>query len=284
KNMFPGFRLGLMFEIRVVWCLVMSDILEDLRRKIRPYETNPGETDRTFDAAMDAITGGMARSGVAAAIREYKKSIRAFGKIPFDRSRPRGRVFVTGEFLLNFHPGSNFEVESYLEKHNMEVIMPRLTDIFWRDYIRAQSEVQDFHVSRPFREMLFAHIADGLFSFVVTALEKTALRHPLYKTSMRLPDLAAMADPVMHRTFTSGEGYLIPGEIIHHAKAGVRSFIILQPFGCIPNHISGRGVVKRLKKDFPQIQILPLDYDPDTSFANIENRLQMLIMNAREAV
>jgi predicted nucleotide-binding protein (sugar kinase/HSP70/actin superfamily) len=132
--------------------------------------------------------------------------------------------------------------------------------------------------------MLFAHIADGLFSFVVAALEKTALRHPLYQPSLRLPDMAAMTDHIMHRTFTSGEGYLIPGEIIHHAKAGVRSFIILQPFGCIPNHISGRGVVKRLKKDFPQIQILPLDYDPDTSFANIENRLQMLIMNAREAV
>jgi predicted nucleotide-binding protein (sugar kinase/HSP70/actin superfamily) len=104
----------------------------------------------------------------------------------------------------------------------------------------------------------------------------------LFEPSLHLPALAEMVNPVMHKTFTSGEGYLIPGEIIHHAQRGVRSFIILQPFGCLPNHISGRGVVKKLKEMFPYIQILPLDYDPDVSFANIENRLQMLIMNAKD--
>ena len=69
------------------------------------------------------------------------------------------------------------------------------------------------------------------------------------------------------------------GEIAHYAAEGVRSFIILQPFGCLPNHVCGRGVTKRLKEQFPGIQILPLDLDPDTSYANVENRLQMLIMN-----
>ena len=69
------------------------------------------------------------------------------------------------------------------------------------------------------------------------------------------------------------------GEIAHYAAQGVRSFIILQPFGCLPNHVCGRGVTKRLKEAFPGVQILPLDLDPDTSYANVENRLQMLIMN-----
>ena len=69
------------------------------------------------------------------------------------------------------------------------------------------------------------------------------------------------------------------GEIAHYAAQGVRSFIILQPFGCLPNHVCGRGVTKRLKEMFPGVQILPLDLDPDTSYANVENRLQMLIMN-----
>jgi predicted nucleotide-binding protein (sugar kinase/HSP70/actin superfamily) len=71
---------------------------------------------------------------------------------------------------------------------------------------------------------------------------------------------------------------------MHNAAAGVKSFILLQPFGCLPNHIGGRGMVKRLKELYPAIQILPLDYDPDTSFANIENRLQMLIINAKMTV
>ena len=76
---------------------------------------------------------------------------------------------------------------------------------------------------------------------------------------------------------------LIPGEILHHAARGCRAFVILQPFGCLPNHVVGRGIVKRLKELYPDAQILPLDYDPDVSFANVENRLQMLIMNVKNA-
>jgi predicted nucleotide-binding protein (sugar kinase/HSP70/actin superfamily) len=173
-------------------------------------------------------------------------------------------------------------VEEYLEKNNMEVILPRMLDVFRRDYLRKISEIKDFHVSYPFGEVLTTYIGEGLFDFAINKLEKTALKHPLYEPSTRLPEIAAVTDRVMHRTFTSGEGWLIPGEILHHASRGVHSFVILQPFGCLPNHICGRGVVKRLKEEFPNIQILPLDYDPDTSFANIENRLQMLIMNSRE--
>ena len=70
-------------------------------------------------------------------------------------------------------------------------------------------------------------------------------------------------------------------EIVHYAKEGVKSFVILQPFGCLPNHICGRGVIKRIKEDYPNVTILPLDLDPDTSYANVENRMQMMIMNSR---
>lgn len=81
----------------------------------------------------------------------------------------------------------------------------------------------------------------------------------------------------------AGEGVLIPAEILHHAEEGCRTFVILQPFGCLPNHVVGRGISKRLKELYPDAQILPLDYDPDVSFANVENRLQMLIMNQKDA-
>jgi predicted CoA-substrate-specific enzyme activase len=282
KNMFPDFKLGFLFEIRVLWGIAISDVLESLRLKIRPYETNSGETDRVFEKAMAGVAKGLADSGVSGAVNSFKAALDAFCHIPYNRSIEKTKVLITGEFLLNFHAGSNFGIEKYLEKNNMEVILPRLTDVFWRNYVRMQSEMKDFHVSLPFVDALTAHIGDGLFGFVVDTLERLAKKHPLFEPSLRLPALAEMVNPVMHKTFTSGEGYLIPGEIIHHAQRGVRSFVILQPFGCLPNHISGRGVVKKLKEMFPYIQILPLDYDPDVSFANIENRLQMLIINAKE--
>ncbi|MDR1127432.1 MAG: acyl-CoA dehydratase activase, partial [Treponema sp.] len=275
KNMFPGFKLGFLFEIRVLWGIVMSDILEALRLKIRPYEENHGETDEIFEKTMTSIATGLVNSGVRGAVKAFKAGIEVFCRIPYNKDPERTKVLITGEFLLNFHAGSNFEIEKYLEKNNMEVVLPRLTDVFWRNYVRMQSEMREFHVNLPFVDALTAHIGDGLFAFVVDTLESFARKHLLFEPSLHLPALAEMVNPVMHKTFTSGEGYLIPGEIIHHAQRGVRSFIILQPFGCLPNHISGRGVVKKLKEMFPYIQILPLDYDPDVSFANIENRLQM---------
>ncbi|MDR1931791.1 MAG: acyl-CoA dehydratase activase [Spirochaetales bacterium] len=281
KNMYPGFKLGMAFEVRMLWGLIIMDMLEDLFRKIRPYERRPGETERVFTEAIDSVAAGFDSGGIRGAVKAYKNAVAAMCAIPYDRSVRKPLVFIIGEYLLNYHPGSNFYVEEYLEKHNMEVILPRMIDVFRRDYLRKISEMRDFHVSYPFGEALSSYIAEGLFDIVITKLEKTAVRHPLYEPCTRLPEIAAATDRIMHRTFTSGEGWLIPGEILHHASHGVHSFVILQPFGCLPNHICGRGVVGRLKKEFPNIQILPLDYDPDTSFANIENRLQMLIMNAK---
>ena len=92
-----------------------------------------------------------------------------------------------------------------------------------------------------------------------------------------------VSDKVIHHTFDAGEGVLIPGEILHNAAEGCRNFLILQPFGCLPNHVVGRGIMKKLRELYPDVQILALDYDPDISTANIENRLQMLIMNAKAA-
>ncbi len=109
-------------------------------------------------------------------------------------------------------------------------------------------------------------------------LEKIAVRHPLYQKALRPKDMYQGVSDIIPETLSCGEGWLMAAEIDHYAREGVRSFIILQPFGCLPNHVCGRGVIKSLKEKYPGISILPLDLDPDTSYANVENRLQMLLM------
>jgi predicted nucleotide-binding protein (sugar kinase/HSP70/actin superfamily) len=141
--------------------------------------------------------------------------------------------------------------------------------------------MDNYGVKYPLGDALTTRGGEGMFRLVLSTLEKIAARHPLYESDTPLPELAKENDGVMEHTFISGEGWLIPGEIREYARRGVHAFVILQPFGCLPNHICGRGVTKRVKEEFPAIQILPLDLDPDTSFANVENRLQMLIMNER---
>ncbi|MFP4562681.1 MAG: hypothetical protein ACLFRY_05145, partial [Spirochaetia bacterium] len=100
--------------------------------------------------------------------------------------------------------------------------------------------------------------------------------------SNSIDELVGNIEDLIDVSYIVGEGWLMPAEIIQMIKHGVESFVIVQPFGCLPNHITGRGMIKSIKSLYPQVQILSLDYDPDTSFANVENRLQMLIITAKE--
>ncbi|MDO4175158.1 MAG: acyl-CoA dehydratase activase [Eubacteriales bacterium] len=280
KEMHPDIHLGAMFNVKCLWVIEILDILEELRRQIRPYERNAGETDRIFDEIIDEAAEAV-QHGIPQLIDTYKRGIDRFCQIEYDRSELRPRVFVTGEYLVTFHPGSNFGIERYLEANGMEVILPRMINVFRKDYLSRIYEMQQLHVKYPVGQAAFDRFAEKLFDYSQNMLSKIASKHPLYKAPMRLPELAAENDRVLNRTFLSGEGWLIAGEIEEYAADGVQAFVILQPFGCLPNHICGRGVMKQIKEDFPGVQILPLDLDPDTSFANVENRLQMLIMNEK---
>ncbi|MDR1596077.1 MAG: acyl-CoA dehydratase activase [Treponema sp.] len=284
KNIHPGFRLSEMSFARAGWTLIMMEILENLRRKIRPYEFETGETDRVFEVSTDKIADALQYGGMMGALRAYKKAIKAICAIRYDRSVRKPKVFITGEYLLTYHPGSNFYIEEYLERNNMEVELPRMYDIY-RNLMLMHiiSKFKNYQVIYSKLEMLRAFAGDKFFDIAQRIMEVPARRHPLYEPALQLPDLAKYSDPIIDRSICSGESFLMAADILHHASRGVKSFILLQPFGCLPNHFAGRGVVKRIKEEYPGIQILALDYDPDTSFANIENRLQMLIMNTRIA-
>ena len=280
KDMHPGVRLRMRFNLISLWGISMMDYLEELRRKIRPYEFITGEADRVFNESIDAICQGLQKNA-GAAIAAFRRSIDAFCRIRYDRSKPRPRVFVTGEYLATYHPGSNFRIEEYLERNGMEVILPRMVNVFHKDYYSRLTEMRKYKVRFPVGEAMNTVGGEGLFALVQKVLEPIAAKHPLYEPDMPFHAMAKENDSVMEHTFASGEGWLIPGEIREYARRGVKSFVILQPFGCLPNHICGRGVMKRIKEEFPAIQILPLDLEPDTSFANVENRLQMLILNEK---
>ena len=242
-----------------------------------------GSADRAFEKAMDQVINGIRDHGVPGAKHGFKKAIAIMKEIPYDRSRLKPQVLIVGEYLLNFHPGANHDIEAYLEgKNGFEIIEARMTDVIRKTYFYKDAQIREYHVDKPFMEKAWYRTANQIFEIAHDVADKIACSHPLYTPACRMGALVKDSDPIIHHTFDAGEGVLIPGEIIHHAKHGCRAFIILQPFGCLPNHVVGRGIAKRLKEMYPDAQILPLDYDPDVSFANIENRLQMLIMNVKE--
>ncbi|HJA43800.1 MAG TPA: activase, partial [Candidatus Dorea stercoravium] len=161
-------------------------------------------------------------------------------------------------------------------------IEARMTDVIRKTYFYQDSQNREYHLKRPLIQKIWYHVANKAFDIAHDMTDRIAKRHPLYEPALRMEDMVKDSDAVIHHTFDAGEGVLISGEILHHAKKGCRAFVILQPFGCLPNHVVGRGIAKKLKEMYPDVQILPLDYDPDVSFANIENRLQMLVMNVNQ--
>ncbi len=275
KEMHPGvFMLGLSAVFEAVWSFMMLDILTELCRKTRPYELNKGETDRVYQECVHDIADGI-KDSISAARKAFEKCIDKMSAVKFNRTHLKPRVFVTGELLVTYHPGSNFNIERYLESNGMEAVFPRITDQLRKDFLASMSEIKDYHANI----FPYPFAVDYLFNSVQKKLEKAASRHPLYAKSFSPNEIYDGVSDIIPKTLSCGEGWLMAAEIAHHAEEGVKSFVILQPFGCLPNHICGRGVIKKLKEKYPDIQILPLDLDPDTGFTNVENRLQMLIMN-----
>ncbi|MGI6211833.1 MAG: acyl-CoA dehydratase activase [Anaerovoracaceae bacterium] len=276
KDMHPGVRfLGIRSVLEAVWSVMMLDVLTDLCRKTRPYELNPGETDRVYGECVDRL-GEAVRHGIGEEKKVFRDCLRRMDEIPFDRSELKPRVFVTGELLVTYHPGSNFQIERYLEANGMETVFPRIMDQLRKDFRATLVEIRDYDANIP----PYPYAVDFLFDHVQGELEKMASGCRLYEPSENPKEMYKGVSDIIPETLSCGEGWLMAAEIAHYAEQGVQTFVILQPFGCLPNHICGRGVIKRLKERYPGISILPLDLDPDTSYANVENRLQMLIMNS----
>ncbi|MDR2467620.1 MAG: acyl-CoA dehydratase activase [Spirochaetaceae bacterium] len=283
KNIHPGFKWTPFAYAKVLFGFILTDVLEKLRRKIRPYELEKGETDRIVENAFIEIGNGFVQGGIGKAFKMYKKALADLGAVRYDRSHPRDRVLINGEYFMPYHQGANLEIERYLEDNGMEVIIPDMHNVYQQLFVHhTVAEIQDFGVRHSLFDAIYSFVGNKFVDIAINFADRAARKHPLFEPTVRLSELAETAVPLMHRSIMSGESFLIGADIAHYAERGVRSFVLLQPFGCLPNHFCGRGIVKKLKEWYPNIQILPLDYDPDVSFANIENRLQMLIMNARQ--
>ena len=281
-DMHPGFKMSRISLARIATTLPMIDALEELLRKIRPYELVPGSAERAFSIALDLVIQGLKAHGMRGARKGFKKAIGVMSEVAYDRSKPRPFVFLAGEFLLNYHPGANRDIELYLEQNGLETGVTRVTDMIHKIYFYRNAQIKEYKLNKALSEKIWYSVVNIVFEIGNRRAERIASRHPLHESTAKMQELAKASDPLIHHTFDTGEGVLTPGEILYHAARGRKAFIILQPFGCLPNHIVGRGIAKQIKSLYSHIQILPLDFEPDASFANIENRLQMLITNLKK--
>ena len=112
-----------------------------------------------------------------------------------------------------------------------------MTDVIRKTYFYQDAQIKEYHLNKPIDQKVWYRTADTIFDFAHKFTDSIAKEHPLYEPACRMDELVKDSDPIIHHTFDAGEGVLIPGEILHHAKHGCKFFLILQPFGCLPNHV-----------------------------------------------
>ncbi len=281
KCIHPGFRSGLRFQLKMLWGIAITDALDSMVRAIRPYETTEGSVDLLYEEHLGRISRAMER-GARRGLPALSDAVKAFNEVPADRSCKRPRVLVIGEILMNYHETANRRLVQYLEKNGMEVILPDIVSFFWRQVVVDKDMATRGLAKRPVAKRMEATAFDLVCRYVLGRVESVYKQFRSYEPRPSITELAACIGGFIDPVIVAGEGWLIPAEIMHYAKKGVTSFVIIQPFGCLPNQITGRGIIKPLKERFPHINILALDYDYDVSMANLENRLQMLVMAAKQ--
>ena len=281
KSIHPGFKYTFTQQLNSLWGLTITDALERMRRRIRPYELEKGITERIFEESLTHVCLTVPNSWKKA-MGHLEEAVINFNSIAMEDTPRRPRVGVIGEILMNYHPSANGFIENYLEEHGMEVVLPNLHDFFRKGNLVTREMAKRHWTPSPFLDFFSNDLTGRVFDFVNSRVQKKMRDFHLGDTTGTIHNMAENVEGMIDITYRTGEGWKIPGEIIEMEKEGVHSFVIVQPFGCLPNHITGRGFTKTLKKMLPHVQILSLDYDPDVSMANIENRLQMLIINALE--
>lgn len=281
RGLHPGFKLTTKFRKTVLWGLTIVGALENMAYKTRPYELNKGDTEAVLSKYIDRLAAQLI-DDYKSAIGVLEEAVQAFNQIPVDRTTRKPRVFIVGELLLNYHPVSNMHLEDYLEANGMELLLPRFIETLRRHNFKRIQEINQFGMRFSIFDRLIASYTKAQYEQASHEVRTAEKKFRFYEHRADLYDRYADSEPIIDSTLTAGEGWILPEEIMAYAEEGYKSFVVVGPFGCLPNHVTGRGMFKAIKKRFPDIQLLALDYDPDTSFANIENRLQMLIIYARE--
>ncbi|ERP38907.1 acyl-CoA dehydratase activase [Chitinivibrio alkaliphilus] len=277
----PGFRVNtLQFNLFTLHGLALIDALDDMLYKCRPYAASPSEVDNLHDRMLTTCVTTLRTRGFSPALKKLATAVSAFNDLATDRRVRKKRVGIIGEILVNFHPASNYGIVPYLEENNLEVVLPSLIEFWRQDAINWKTMAERGHTRAGKLKALQGSLYEGMFGHVIGRVEKQMRSFKYYEPHSDIRDIAARAAQVMDISYRTGEGWLMPGEILSWMDAGIGSFLILQPFGCLPNHITGKGLIQRLKKRAPHSTILSLDFDPDSSIANIHNRLQMLILNS----
>lgn len=277
----PGFKITPKMALRVVYAAVFGDILMKCIYRMRPYEKVKGSANRLHrkwaKICIDFV------SGPKASFKKYKQicrtMIRDFDRLPItDEKKPR--VGIVGEILVKFLPAANNHLAELLEKEGAEAVCPDLIDFFMYSFYNANFKLK--HLGGKKSTATLCNIGIKAIDWLRSAASKEFEKSVHFTPPAKIEDLAEYASPIVSVGNQTGEGWFLTGEMMELIHAGVENIVCTQPFGCLPNHIVGKGVIKAIRKNYPKANIVAVDYDPGASEVNQLNRIKLMLSTANK--
>jgi len=262
--------------------LVYGDVLMRVLYRIRPYESTSGSAD-ALAAEWSQIC---AKSLERPSLRRFGKTIRgmvdAFDSLPLRHIPRKPRIGVVGEILVKFHPGANNDIVGTLEREGAEAVVPDLMDFFFYcafNGIYRRQALDGSHKGAILSRLTIAGLE------VFRAAQKRALkRSERFHPPASIYALATGLNGIVQLGNAAGEGWFLAAEMAELARDGADGIACVQPFACLPNHITGKGAIQEMRRRFPKTTVSAIDYDPGASEVNQLNRIKLLVAAARDKV
>ncbi len=276
-----GFPMTLSLLRKLLAVICYGDLLVALKAQTAPYETEPGATARLQARWLDTVCAWV-RENRGWTSREMKAALpriaRDFAAIPVRRT-PKVKVGVVGEIYVKYSPLGNNGLEDFLSSQDCEVNLPGLMG-FVQYCVYNPS-----HTARLYGGSFLEKHASGWVLQYIEGLETVlikALKGSGYHAPRPFRELIRLTEGVISTGNQMGEGWLLTAEMIELVQAGYENIVCAQPFGCLPNHICGKGMINKIRELYPQANITPIDYDPSATQVNQENRIKLMLAVARE--
>lgn len=275
----PGFSLSMGVIRRGLMAVVYGDLFMRVLYATRPYEKESGSANALYEkwarvARRNVYTGSLLKFG-----KTIKRIVEDFDNLPLlDIKKPR--VGIVGEILVKYHPNANNNVVDIVEQEGGEAVVLDLIDFFM--YGMYSKEFNYHNLSGSYNAMLGNKIAMRVIEFFRKPMRKALEASKRFHQPMYIKDIAKKATEIISLGNQCGEGWLLTGEMVDLIDDGVENIICMQPFACLPNHVTGKGVMKPLRKRNPYANIAAIDYDPGASDVNQLNRIKLMMATAHK--
>ncbi|MDP4133244.1 MAG: acyl-CoA dehydratase activase-related protein [Bacillota bacterium] len=261
-----------------IMAVLYGDMLMKILFHVRPYEIIKGSANELFSQWMTKCKANVRQGNHAVFRQNLIKIVKDFNNIPV-RDEERARVGLVGEIFVKYHPAANNNMVDFIEDMGAEMVVPGLTDFLLYCAYGGDSENRFLGGSKTRRVVLntFIRYVEYYRNDVRTAFENS----PRFTMPTTIFELAQKTEPILSLCNRSGEGWLLTAEMIELIEEGASNIICMQPFACLPNHITGKGMIKTLKELYPQTNILAVDYDSGASEVNQINRIKLMLERAK---